>query len=110
MDWDEYGRLVVTNSTVSLSERWADGEYQGLMGQAEGFRQLLDDMELRPHFAYTLAPDWQVGDGRLKALSHMGLTGGPFSLKPDGEVDGGGREIIPGLSEVSFGIETALPT
>lgn len=110
VDWDEHSRMVVTNSIVSVDDRWINGENPGLIEQADGFARLLSELRLDTTFAYELADNVSADpDLRARADVHMSLSSYRFTLEADGGIEFGAPSRLAGLGEVSFGTESAFP-
>lgn len=109
IDWDEHARLIVTNSTVAVDDRWLEGENPGLVEQADRFTKLLADLDLEPRFMYTVAPQWRSAERWAEAGQRLGIPLKRSDIEPDGQIERGERNRPAGLAEVSFVVESAFP-
>jgi hypothetical protein len=109
VDWDEHGRLQLTNAMVTVDDRWTNGLNPGLIEQADGFGALIREFGLDPHYAWNYSDHISADPARkIQANELMGLTTVDFQGQPAGRVEDHQANRIAGLGEVTFGSESAF--
>lgn len=110
IDWDEHGRLLVSNATVSVDDRWVDGENPGLIGQADKFGELISRLGLRPEYAWYYTPSLYANPEEKRAAKvHMRLESRTLECEPDGVIEDSQANRVAGLEEITYGSESAFP-
>lgn len=109
VDWDEHGRLLLTSATVTVDDRWTEGINPGLSEQADGFGKLIREYGLDPSHAWNYSPAIESDPvAKRRANELMKLATENFEGKPAGAIEDSQSNRIAGLTELSYGSESAF--
>lgn len=109
VDWDEHGRMLLTSATATVDDRWTEGINPGLSEQADGFGKLLREYGLNPVYGWDYSPALRDDPvARQNANELMNLKTKAIKAKPAGAIEDSQSNRIAGLTELSYGSESAF--